>query len=85
MTPFKLTEELVQQIEQLIDTQQDAELLNLLGDVHYADIAEMKLLTSLSSLTAKRPPMSLPNWTTMSGKPFSTTSLLKRSQENLES
>lgn len=41
MTPFKLTDELVGQIEQLIDTRQDTELLSLLGDVHYADVAEI--------------------------------------------
>jgi len=41
MTPFKLTEELVARIEQLIEAQQDQELLSLLGDVHYADVAEI--------------------------------------------
>jgi len=41
MTPFKLTEELVAQIEQLIAARQDKELLDLLGDVHYADVAEI--------------------------------------------
>jgi len=41
MTPFKLTEELVAQIEQLIETRQDSELLSLLGEVHYADVAEI--------------------------------------------
>jgi magnesium transporter len=41
MTPFKLTDELVGQIEQLIETRQDTELHSLLGDVHYADVAEI--------------------------------------------
>ncbi|MFC4095284.1 magnesium transporter [Euzebyella saccharophila] len=41
MTPFKLTDELVEQIEQLIDSQQNTELVKLMDDVHYADIAEI--------------------------------------------
>lgn len=41
MTPFKLTEELVGQIEGLIENQRDTELNHLLADVHYADIAEI--------------------------------------------
>ena len=41
MTPFKLTEELVAEIEKLIAARQDEDLLALLGDVHYADIAEI--------------------------------------------
>jgi magnesium transporter len=41
MTPFKLTEELVAQIEQLISDRQDTELLSLLEEVHYADVAEI--------------------------------------------
>ncbi|WP_027077210.1 magnesium transporter [Maribacter antarcticus] len=41
MTPFKLTEELVTKIEQLIESQGDAALNSLLEDVHYADIAEI--------------------------------------------
>ncbi len=41
MTPFKLTEELVTEIEQLIESQGDATLTSLLEDVHYADIAEI--------------------------------------------
>lgn len=41
MTPFKLTEELVAQIEQLIESRQDNELLTLLDEVHYADVAEI--------------------------------------------
>ncbi len=41
MTPFKLTDELLAEIEQLIETQNGAELEHLLGDVHYADIAEI--------------------------------------------
>ncbi|RRQ49661.1 magnesium transporter [Maribacter algicola] len=41
MTPFKLTEELIAQIEELIEHQRDAELNSLLEDVHYADVAEI--------------------------------------------
>jgi magnesium transporter len=41
MIPFKLTEELVSEIEQLIENQNDAELNSLFKDVHYADIAEI--------------------------------------------
>ncbi|APQ17671.1 magnesium transporter [Maribacter hydrothermalis] len=41
MTPFKLTEELVADIEQLIENKNDVELNALLVDVHYADIAEI--------------------------------------------
>ena len=41
MTPFKLTDELVAEIEQLIETQKDSALEILLEEVHYADIAEI--------------------------------------------
>lgn len=41
MTPFKLTEELVEQIEQLIESRQNTVLLQLLDEVHYADVAEI--------------------------------------------
>lgn len=41
MIPFKLTEELVTEIELLIENQNDAELNLLFKDVHYADIAEI--------------------------------------------
>jgi magnesium transporter len=41
MIPFKLTEELVTEIEQLIENQNDTELNSLFKDVHYADIAEI--------------------------------------------
>lgn len=41
MTPFKLTEELVADIEQLIENQDDSKLVSLLEEVHYADIAEI--------------------------------------------
>lgn len=41
MTPFKLTDELLAEIEQLIDQQQDSQLLSILDDVHYADVAEI--------------------------------------------
>jgi len=41
MTPFKLTDELVAEIEQLIENQKGTELVALMEDVHYADIAEI--------------------------------------------
>ncbi len=41
MTPFKLTEELLEQIKQLIENQQDSQLETLLDEFHYADIAEI--------------------------------------------
>jgi magnesium transporter len=41
MTPFKLTEELLDEIGQLIDQQQNDALTALLEEVHYADVAEI--------------------------------------------
>ncbi|MEP3207970.1 MAG: magnesium transporter [Maribacter sp.] len=41
MTPFKLTDELLADIEQLIENQKDAALESLLEEVHYADVAEI--------------------------------------------
>ena len=41
MTPFKLTEELVAEIEQLIENQRDTQLSSMLEEVHYADVAEI--------------------------------------------
>lgn len=41
MTPFKLTEELLSEIEQLIDNRQNATLRTMMEEVHYADIAEI--------------------------------------------
>ena len=41
MTPFKLTDELVAEIEQLILNQQNTELNALLNEIHYADVAEI--------------------------------------------
>ena len=41
MTPFKLTDELLAQIEELIENQQNAELVSLMKEVHYADVAEI--------------------------------------------
>ncbi|CAM4122033.1 magnesium transporter [Zobellia roscoffensis] len=41
MTPFKLTDELLAEIEQLIESQRDTELVTLMDDIHYADIAEI--------------------------------------------
>lgn len=41
MTPFKLTDEFVAEIERLIELEQDSGLVSLMDDLHYADIAEI--------------------------------------------
>lgn len=41
MTPFKLTEELVTEIKQLIENQKDTALVALMEELHYADVAEI--------------------------------------------
>lgn len=41
MTPFKLTDELLAEIVELIDHQKDSELLTFMEEVHYADVAEI--------------------------------------------
>lgn len=41
MIPFKLSEELIAQVAQLIEEGKDATLLELLEEVHYADVAEI--------------------------------------------
>ncbi|MGS0526090.1 magnesium transporter [Zobellia nedashkovskayae] len=41
MTPFKLTDELLAEIEQLIESRGDTNLVSLLEDIHYADIADI--------------------------------------------
>ncbi|MBT8186646.1 MAG: magnesium transporter [Croceitalea sp.] len=41
MTPFKLTDELVSQIQLLIENQNDGELRELMKELHYADVAEI--------------------------------------------
>ncbi|WP_411029680.1 magnesium transporter [Spongiimicrobium sp. 3-5] len=41
MIPFKLTEELIAEIEQLIENQKNTKLEGLLEEVHYADVAEI--------------------------------------------
>ena len=41
MIPFKLCDELIAQVAQHIEAQQDSELLKLLEEIHYADIAEI--------------------------------------------
>lgn len=38
---FELTDELIEQVEQLIETKNDKELQQLLNEFHYADIAEI--------------------------------------------
>jgi len=50
MTPFKLTDELVAEIEQLIEYQKDSQLVSLLEEVHYADVAE--IINELNALEA---------------------------------
>ena len=41
MTPFKLTDELLAQIEELIENRKNSELVSLMQEVHYADVAEI--------------------------------------------
>ncbi|PTX59245.1 magnesium transporter [Kordia periserrulae] len=41
MTPFKLSEELIENVQLLIEGTKDSELLELLEEVHYADVAEI--------------------------------------------
>lgn len=41
MTPFKLSDELIENVQSLIEKQKDPALLELLEEVHYADIAEI--------------------------------------------
>ncbi|WP_445383284.1 magnesium transporter [Robiginitalea sp. IMCC43444] len=41
MTPFKLTEELLAEIEHLIENRQNASLREMMEEVHYADVAEI--------------------------------------------
>ncbi|WP_224488690.1 magnesium transporter [Robertkochia flava] len=41
MTPFKLSEELLENIKTLIESRSDQSLLDLMEDFHYADIAEI--------------------------------------------
>ncbi|MFS4493143.1 magnesium transporter [Maribacter sp. 2308TA10-17] len=41
MIPFKLTDELLAEIQQLIETQKNSTLETLLEEVHYADVAEI--------------------------------------------
>lgn len=41
MTPFKLSQELLEELESMIQEHRDQDILNLFGDIHYADIAEI--------------------------------------------
>ncbi len=41
MTPFKLTDELLAEITQLIELQRDTQLIAFMEEVHYADVAEI--------------------------------------------
>jgi magnesium transporter len=41
MTPFQLTDDLIEEIEILIENSNDKKLLSMLEDLHYADVAEV--------------------------------------------
>ncbi|MGB5228222.1 MAG: magnesium transporter, partial [Eudoraea sp.] len=41
MTPFKLTDELLAEIELLIESGKDTDLKSFMEEIHYADIAEI--------------------------------------------
>jgi len=41
MTPFKLTDELLAKIKELLALRNDTSLVSLIGELHYADIAEI--------------------------------------------
>ena len=41
MTPFKLTDEYLARIEELIENHKNSELVSLMEEVHYADVAEI--------------------------------------------
>ena len=41
MTPFKLTDELIERIKELIEHQNDSDLRLLMKELHYADVAEV--------------------------------------------
>ena len=41
MATFKITDALIEQIQQLIEEKKNKELTTLLSDLHYADIAEV--------------------------------------------
>ncbi len=41
MTPFKLTDELIERIKELIENQNDSDLRLLMKELHYADVAEI--------------------------------------------
>ena len=51
MTPFKLTDELLAQIEELIENRKNAELVSLMQEVHYADVAEIANELSIDQAT----------------------------------
>lgn len=51
MTPFQLTDELIEEIENLIDSKKDQKLLSKLQDIHYADVAEVVGELNLSQAT----------------------------------
>ncbi len=51
MTPFKITDELIEQIETLVSKKSVKRLFALLEDVHYADIAEILEELSLKDAT----------------------------------
>ncbi|UOB16188.1 magnesium transporter [Abyssalbus ytuae] len=41
MTPFKLSDQLIEEIELLIESKNDTALQNMFGEFHYADVAEI--------------------------------------------
>lgn len=51
MTPFKLTDELLAQIEELISNQSDSRLVALMDELHYADVAEISNELSVEQAT----------------------------------
>ena len=68
MTTFKITDQLIEKIKQLIEQKKNKELTTLLTDLHYADIAEIiheldieEEFTSSASSMLKKHPMYLLN------------------------
>ena len=51
MTPFKLTDELLAQIGELISNQGDSRLLALMEEIHYADVADIANELSVDEAT----------------------------------
>lgn len=51
MTPFKLTDEYIAQIESLIENHENTKLVSLMQEVHYADIADIANELSIEEAT----------------------------------